>query len=524
MYTIGDLSRMNALRCPQKIAIRLADDALTYLDLDSVSNRLAHRLAGEGIAGGDRVALLAFNCPEFAVVTQAVAKLGAILVPINVRLAAQEIRDLISHCMPRLLFVEAPFLDDARAACAGLAAPPALVTLRATGPTGLPDLRGLTQGAPDVFKGPPVDPGSCAAIMYTSGTTGRAKGVMISHEKYLRIFTAFGIEMEVREPDVVQLAVPLFHNGGFASVLGPALMVGASVVCHRGPFDPRTVLEDIAHHRVTLTHWVPTMLSILLPVLEEGGRDLSSLRVVHYGAMPISAELLARVRRALPHVSFFQGYGTTDAGLIACLRPEHMGAHPHATGRPVFNTLSRIVDDTGRDVAEGEVGEVIVHAGTSGMMGYWADEPATDAAIRDGWIHTGDIARRDTDGFFTLVERMNFLIISGGENIFPREVEEVLSTHPGIAEVAVFGVKDETFGEAVCAALVPAVPVPPTLEELRAWCDGRIARYKLPRHMLMLPALPRTALGKIAKGALMDLFRRHQNGTDPENAAPRAEP
>ncbi|MDQ0503619.1 class I adenylate-forming enzyme family protein [Xanthobacter agilis] len=523
MYTIGDISRMNACRCPEKVAIRLADHALTYRDLDTLSNRLANRLRGQGVTHGDRVALLAFNCPEFALVAQAVAKLGAILVPVNVRLAAREMRDLIAHCTPRLLFAEGPFISEARIACAGLAAPPALVSLRASAPTGLPDLRELTQDGPDAFDAPPVDPKSCAAIMYTSGTTGRAKGVMISHEKYLRIFTAFGIEMEVREPDVVQLAVPLFHNGGFASVLGPALMVGASVVCHRGAFDPRAVLEDIARHRITLTHWVPTMLSILLPVVESGGLDLSSLRVVHYGAMPIAAELLARARRALPHVSFFQGYGTTDAGLIACLRPEHAGDHPRATGRPVFNTLSRIVDDAGRDVAEGEAGEVIVHADTSGMMGYWADPAATRAAIRDGWIHTGDIARRDQDGFFTLVERMNFLIISGGENIFPREVEDLLIAHPGIAEVAVFGVKDETFGEVVCAALVPASTVPPTLEELRAWCDGRLARYKLPRHMLMLPALPRTALGKIAKGELMELFRRQHAGITPDHAAPRAD-
>lgn len=509
MRTLADFSRLNMVRCPEKIAVTLDSQRLSYRALDADSSRLAAALATSGIGVGDRVAVMAFNCPEFVVVFQAVAKLGAILVPINVRLSAAEIAAVAQHCRPKAVFIESPFWAEAATPLAAAGA--ALFLMRSDGSGPVADMTQMMAGQPAAFAGPAVEPSSCAAIMYTSGTTGRAKGVMISHEHYLRIFVAIAIEMEVRESDILQVAVPLFHNGGFASVLGPGLMLGAGIVCHRGSFDPALVLGDIARHRISVTHWVPTMLATVLPIAEQGGHDLSSLQRIHYGAMPISPSLLARARAAFPQAAFFQGYGTTDAGLIACLRPEHHHDHPGCTGRPVFNTRSRIVDSGGGEVAEGGIGEVVVDAATSGMMGYWGDETATRAAIRDGWIHTGDMARRDADGFFTLVERKNFMIISGGENIYPREVEDVLATHPDIAEVSVIGVKDAKFGEAVCAVVVAASGAAPSLEDIRAHCEGRIARYKFPRHLLLLPEMPRTAVGKIAKAALTEIFE-HQRG------------
>ncbi len=511
MRTLGDFSRLNARRCPGKIAVRMGDEALTFQDLDAFSTGLARSLIADGRGAGGRIAILSLNSPEFVIIAQGVAKAGGILVPINTRFVGAEIVGVLTHCGAGVLFVEPEFLPVLGDAVAGMANPPDIILIRSgrSGPDGPANLEDYIAASDCALSLPMVDPATAAAIMYTSGTTGAPKGVMVSHEKYLRIFLAIAIEMEVREPDVLQLAVPLFHNGGFASVLNPALMVGATVVCYRGSFDADRILSDVVRHGVTLTHWVPTMLAMVTPVAKSGKYDLGTLRKIHYGAMPIAPELLAEACTVFK-ADFFQGYGTTDAGLISCLRPEQHRYHPGMTGRPVFNTLSRIIDMGGNDVPVGAVGEIVVAVETSGMIGYWNDERATGDAIRDGWIYTGDMARQEEDGFFTIVERKNFMIISGGENIFPMEVEKVIVSHPQISEVAVFGMKDAKFGEVVCAAVVPVSGATVSLETIQDYCDGQIARYKIPRHLLVLDELPRTAIGKVAKGTLPALLSRYR--------------
>lgn len=514
MQTLGDFSRMNARRGPEKVAVRLDGETLTYRELDDMSNALGRALASGGIGTGDRVALLASNCPEFVVVSQAVAKIGAVLVPINTRFVADEVRYVLEHCEAEAFLVESEYAQTALAAVRGLANAPRLFLLRGgDGIDGTVSLASLIAGQPTETLPTSVDPASPAVIMYTSGTTGAPKGVLISHEKYMRIFLAVAVELDVREEDICQAAVPLFHNGGFATVLNPALMVGATVVCYRGSFDPEKVLSDIERHRITLVHWVPTMLAMVQPHAESGAHDLSSLKKIQFGAMPISPQVLAAARRTF-RADFYQGYGTTDAGKIACLRPSQFDQRSTMTGRPVFNTSMRIVDDNGRDVAVGEIGEIIVDAKTSGMIGYWKDEETTAKVMKNGWIHTGDMARQESAGFFSLVDRKGFMIISGGENIYPAEVEVAIASHPAVREVAVFGVSDSKFGEAVCAAVVPKPGATADLESLRAFCEGRISRYKLPRHLLVLDELPRTALGKIAKGLLKDMFAEQVLSTE----------
>lgn len=507
MRTIGDFSRMNARRCPDKAAVRMGDETLTYRELNRQSNRLGRALEASRIGIGDRIGILAFNCPEFVTISQAVAKIGAMLVPFSTRFVAEEIRQLIVDCEPKALFVEPSLFTAADAAIQGLSAPPRLILIRdeakAANATLLAD---FTNGQSDADIDCDVDPESAAAIMYTSGTTGAPKGVMISHEKYLRIFLAAVIEMDIDEAEVMQLAMPLFHNGGFASVLNPGLMIGATVVCYRGHFDPERICENIAQNRITMVHWVPTMIGMLLGHIGQTRHDLSGLKKIHYGAMPISPDMLAAAMQAFPKASFYQGYGTTDCGKLARLRPEDHDPKNHRTGRPVFNTSLRIVDGEGRDVPVGGIGEIIVDSRTSGMMGYWKNEEATRKVIRDGWIYSGDMARQDENGFFTLVDRKGFLIISGGENIFPREVELTIAKHPDVADVAVFGVPDPKFGETVCAAVVLRTGSQLDLDSIRAFCDGHISRYKLPRHLLLMDELPRTATGKVTKNILRDRF------------------
>jgi acyl-CoA synthetase (AMP-forming)/AMP-acid ligase II len=222
--------------------------------------------------------------------------------------------------------------------------------------------------------------------------------------------------------------------------------------------------------------------------------------------MPIMPAALNEVRRLFPAVGLYQIYATTDAGLVSFLRPEDHAEMSQTTGRPVFNTESRIVDESGDDVAVGAVGEIIVNLETSGMLYYWRNEAGTRSAVRHGWLYTGDLARRERDGYFTLVDRKNFMIISGGENIYPREVEEVISRHPAVKEVAVFGIPDDKYGETVCAAVSLRTGFSATADEIMSFCGGKIARYKRPRRVDFWHELPKTPVGKLAKTVLRDPY------------------
>jgi len=502
MFTIGHFSRFNAARFPAKPAIVLGERVLTFGELDSLSNELGRYLQFLGVQPGDRVGILSFNTPEFAVLIQAVAKIGAILTPFNMRHTAEEVAYQLGECTPKVVIVEnaaSELLNAARL----LAASTASVLI-------IEDCIVFDGGwrliAPEVFSAAAidldVDGHAPAAIMYTSGSTGRPKGVMTSHENYIRIFTAVVVDFEMSENDVVHVWLPFFHNGGFASVLCPALMVGATVVCGYGPFDAARVLTDIERHQVSLTHWVATMMERVVDEAERKSYQVSSLRRVHYGAMPTPPQLLARARAIFP-ARFFQFYATTDAGLVACQKIERDSVS--VGSRPVFNVLMRIVDDRGADVAPGEIGEIIVLSTTSGMLGYWNNPDMTARVIRGGWIYTGDMARKGENGVFTLVDRKDYLIISGGEKIAPAEVETVLGAHPAVREVAVIGIADPTFGQQVCALVSLNDGASLDIDALRAFCELRLARYKLPKKLVVVDALPRTTNGKIAKAQLASL-------------------
>jgi acyl-CoA synthetase (AMP-forming)/AMP-acid ligase II len=507
MRVIGDLARLNAQRYPAKTALVMGEASMTYAELEARSNRLAHGLIGRGVEPGDRVAILAYNRLDYAVVVQAVAKCGAILVPMNFRLAPPEIAQVLADAEPKLLFMEPGFqgaVDQARAA---VASPPDIVLLTDEGaPENRPSLEGLSGAQPATPPGVEVDPADPCVILYTSGTTGRPKGVLASHAMYFKMFCAQSIEARLIHDEVFLIAVPMFHAAGLNMCLNQSLFMGSTGVIHGGPFDPDVILGLIQRHRITLMVLVPTTLRLLAFHPRLSGYDTSSVRHIFYGSMPITPEVLERAFEAFPGVLFWQGYGSTECGMVGVLRAEDHPRYAQHTGRQALMTESRIVDDQGKDVAEGEVGEIIVRQAAMGMIGYWRNPEATAQAIRDGWIHSGDLARRDGEGLFTLVDRKSDVIISGGENIYPKEVEAVLGEHPAVREVAVFGIPDERFGEAVCAAVAfwPGQAAEP--EELRAFCAERIAGYKRPRRIDIHPeGLPRNASDKIQKALLRKL-------------------
>ena len=506
MRVIGDLSRLNARRYPDKPALKMDGEAMTYAQLDERSNRLANGLVGIGVGPGDRVAILSFNRLDFAVVVQAVAKCGAILVPMNFRFAAPEIAQVLQDAEPKVLFTEPRFGQAVDKAVADLAEPPQLVLLG--GPAGgAGTLEALSEGRSAVQPAIEVDPQDPCVILYTSGTTGRPKGVLASHALYFKMYAAQSIEARLIHEEVFLIAVPMFHAAGLNMALNQCLFMGSTGIIHGGPFDPEVILGLVAEHSITLAILVPTTLGILAFHPRLGEFDVSSLRHIFYGSMPITPRVLDRALEVFPDVLFFQGYGSTECGMVGVLRAEDHPALSQHTGRQAIYTESRIVDDEGRDVPVGGVGEIIVRQATMGMIGYWRNPAATAETIRDGWIYSGDLARVDPGGLFTLVDRRKDVIISGGENIYPKEVENVLAAHPAVREVAVFGIPDERYGETVCAAVAFFPGQSATTEELQAFCKERLASYKQPRKIDVHEALPRNSSDKVQKTVLRAAYR-----------------
>lgn len=506
MRVIGDLSRVNARRYPGKVALRHGERALSYGQLDERSNHLANALVASGVHPGDRVALLARNCLDFAVVTQGVAKTGAILVPLNFRLAAAEIANVLRDAAPVVLVTEADFAPALVQALAGLDSPPRAVLLDESADlAGAVTLDDWIEPYPGSQPRIDVDPASPCVIMYTSGTTGTPKGVLVSHEAYFRMYMATAIETRLSREDVFLMAVPMFHAAGMNMMLHQALFLGATGVIHRGSFDPEAIFQLIERHRLTMAVLVPTVVGILAQDPRRRDHDLSSLRTVFYGSMPMPPTVLEAALDAFPDVRFNQLYGSTESGMLGALTWEEHARHAHTTGREALLSEMRIVDEHGRDVRVGEVGEVIGRQ-QCGMLGYWRNEQATAETVREGWIHTGDLARRETEGFFTVVGRLKEMIISGGENIYPVEVERVLAEHPAIREVAVLGVGDRLYGESVCAAVVFRPGAQASVAELDEFCRSRLAGYKRPRRYEVLAALPRNASDKVQKHRLRAQF------------------
>ena len=509
MRLIGDLSRMNAIRYPDKAALIMEGVELSYKDLDRRSNALAHALRDSGVKPGDRVGLLSLNRLEYAIVTQGVAKCGAILVPMNFRFAAREIRYVLSDAEPVCLILEAAFLGVVEEALAGSSL--ALRRILVDAPAGDADsMAGMIQSAPDFDPALEVDPESPCVIMYTSGTTGFPKGVLVSHATYYRMYAAHTIEARLSHQEVFLMAVPLFHAAGMNMALHQSMYLGATGIVHRGRFEPELIMELIQRHRITLAILVPMTVSLLAHHPRLGDYDLSSLNKIFYGSAPITQDILRRAFEVFPGIAFTQFYGSTEGGMVGVLRSEDHARFSQTTGRQAILTESHIVRDDGEAAAVGETGEVIVRQATMGMISYWRNEAATRETIRDGWIYTGDLARVEEEGFFTVIDRRSDLIISGGENIYPREVEIVLAEHPAVREVAVYGVPHELYGQSVHAAVALWSGHAVEEQELIEFCRARIAAFKCPRRIEFHDNLPRNASDKIQK----NILRGNRKSTD----------
>lgn len=503
------LARMARSR-PHKLAYRFEGADLTFGRLDERVTRLANALADRGIRYGDRVATLMTNRLEVVETYLAAAKLGAVCVPVNFRLVPDEISYILGDSGASALVVDGGLADTAGAALRGLAADVVcLVTDPDTsleGPTAEMYETVLAQSSPE----PPevvvseMDP---AFIMYTSGTTGRPKGAVLSHFNLLmNTYHMLGY-MGISGSDEVWLSgLPLFHIGGLNGILPYLLLGGTTVMLPSGRFDAEEVVDVMEKERVTGCYFVPTQWQQICAVPDVKDRHLT-LRRISWGASVAPPSVLQAMAETFPGVPNFNAFGQTEMSSVTCVllgrdAVRKMGS----VGQPVGNVEVRIVDTEMLDVSEGEIGE-IVYRGPTVMQGYWNNPEATAEAFAGGWFHSGDLVRRDDEGYIYVVDRKKDMIISGGENIYCAEVEAVIDAHPGVAEVALIGVYDPRWVETPVAVVVPAdADNPPSTDEIISWCRLRLASYKKPTAVVLVDALPRNASGKVLKTQLRDTF------------------
>lgn len=498
MTSLAQVLAGTASRVPDRIAVRFGSKILTYGELDAAVNRLARALFDRGLRKGDRLVLLAGNSDAFVIALYAGLRLGAIVVPVNPRSAPPEIDHFVTDSQARLLLFDPELVDNALA-WQQLTQSPDEISLLALGEAGGFD-DALASSAGQSAKPVEVEVAEDddAVIIYTSGTTGRPKGALFDQHRILWVGINTALGLGLREGERMLHAAPLYHSASLNMLVFGGMMYGATHVILPG-FDPETVLEAIERERPTFFLGVPTMYTLLLRSPSMATRDLSSLRVCLYGAAPMPATTAEALVEALPGATIIQACGQTETGPGGILlQHDEVLAKPSASGRSALaNTEVRVVDLDGDDVAPGGVGEMIMRGETM-MKGYWGNPEATADTVRDGWVHTGDLANVDEDGYITIVDRLKDLIITGGRNVYSAEVENALSGHPGVGDIAVVGRPDENYGENVVAIVTPREGATITLEDLREYGTKYLSSYKLPRE-LIIDEIPRNPSGKILK-------------------------
>lgn len=495
MLNLSSLLEHSAQEHPERTAVVLGGTRLTYAELLARSQDVAARLRHHGIGRGDKVALSCPNVPDFPAAYFGILRTGAVVVPLNVLLRPQEV---------------AYHLTDSRARAFLCSEGTPELPLAQVGREGFDQVAGcehflLLEGAAGARPGaaPPTEAVATAAedtavILYTSGTTGRPKGAELTHRSLAMNAMVADRLFATAQDEVMLAALPLFHAFGQSAVMNMGLLRGATLVL-QPRFDAGEALALMRREGVTFFAGVPTMYWALLGTLgDQAPPERLSTAVSGGAALPV--EVLQRFGKAFG-VDVQEGYGLSETSPVACFNPPGLPPRPGSIGRPVWGVQMRLIDDSWRSVPGDGRGELAIR-GHNVMKGYYRRPGDTDSVIRDGWFRTGDIARRDADGYYYIVDRVKDLIIRGGFNVYPREIEEVLITHPAVSMAAVVGVPHPTHGEDVRAFVVPAPGTDLTEAELIAWCRERMAAYKYPRGVEFRESLPLTSTGKILKREL----------------------
>jgi fatty-acyl-CoA synthase len=510
-HTLGDVLWRSAARAPDKTALVDRDLRQSYAELDAAVNRVANALAGRGVSKGDRIALLSHNNHAYVVACFALARLGAITVPVNFMLGAGEVAYILGHAGATGLIVEDALLPVAEEAVKVAEVTGSLTVRGVIGDAGADATGGwepfdewAAHGdgtPPDV----PIEDDDVLQLMYTSGTESRPKGTMMTSRSLISQYVSCIVNGRYADSDVEIHALPLFHVAAQHCFLVPSLYIGATNIILDGP-DPATILATIERERVTKLFCPPTVWIALLRHPDFDGTDLSSLRKGYYGASIMPVEVIRELSSRLPDIGLFNYYGQTETSALALvLPPEDQLTKPGSAGRAAINVETVLVGSDGRRVPPGVEGE-IVHRTPHATAGYWNDPEKTAEAFTGDWFHSGDLGVMDEDGYISVVDRLKDMIKTGGENVASREVEEVIYQHPAVAEAAVFGIPHARWIEAVTAAVVlrPGETLDPA--ELVGFCRDRLAGYKTPKHIAIVDGLPKNASGKILKRELRTEF------------------
>jgi len=501
-FNLATILRESARANPDKAVLRAHGMSMTYAQLDDQSNRFAAGLHAAGLGRGDVVAVQLPNIAEFPIAYFGILKAGMTMMPLNPLLKAGEVSYHLADSGARLLVVHALFLEEASKAAGEV--PLVVVPLPGTeAPEGVTPFVELLDEHPDDPVGGDITPTAAedtAVLIYTSGTTGKPKGAELTHFQMYIGCTVAGEVFGMRRDDVVLAVLPFFHVFGLSAVLNLSIRYGASLsVVPR--FEAGPVLDALEADRVTVLPGVPTMLQALMA---EGtsGRDLSALRVAVVGGASMPGDVMKAFEDMFA-ITVLEGYGLSETASICTFNRSAEHRKLLSIGLPQWGVEMRIVDEQDRPLAPGpeNVGEIVVR-GHNVMKGYIGRPEETAQALRNGWLHTGDLGYVDEDGYYFVVDRIKDLVIRGGFNVYPREIEEVLYGHPDVAEVAVIGKPDERLGEEVVAAVALKPGAAVTAEELIEFSKERLASYKYPREVRFLESLPKGATGKILKAEL----------------------
>lgn len=517
LLTVAEIVAAHARASPDRIAARDSRRTLTFAQWNDRARRLANALLALGLRPGDRVALLAYNRLEWMELYVGLANAGLVAVPINFRLVAPEIEYIVTDCAARAIVVEDALLERVEPIRERLPLLPGacIVISSAPPPSGWTSFEALIDGAPSHASDVPVKPADRWALMYTSGTTGRPKGAIRSHRGSALISLVTALDMGLTRDDTALLVMPMCHANSLYFAFTFTYLGAPCVVDDRRHFDAEALLRTLAEERVTFTSLVPTHYIMLLALPDDVKRryDVSRVRKLMISSAPARRETKLAIMQQFPNSELYELYGSTEAGWVTLLRPAEQLTKLGSVGREWTGSGAiRLLDAHGYEVADGEVGELFSRTPYV-FDGYWNNAAKTAEAFRGAWCSVGDLAWRDRDGFYHLADRKSNMIISGGENIYPSEVESLLAAHPAVQDVAVVGLPDEKWGESVAAVIVRRQGATETEADLLDWCRDRIAGYKRPRHVVFIDesAMPRTATGKIQHRVLRDRLAAARN-------------
>ncbi|MBT4638788.1 MAG: long-chain-fatty-acid--CoA ligase [Deltaproteobacteria bacterium] len=507
---VNDLLRRGVKLYPDRGVMRYQDKDMSYRELNLRVNRLAGSMLKMGIRQGDRIAILAANSNAYLEVCLACGKIGVVFIPLNARLKGDELKYIIKHGKAKALFTIPPFVELVASMKGELPIVEHFICIGQPA-EGYGDYEALLSESTEMEPDVQVTESDVFCQMYTSGTTGLPKGAMLTHRNLLSVATACCLEHDIKAGDKYLMVMPLFHVGGLVPALS-ALIVGAKLFVYP-TFDPQEVLRAISENKITHAALVAAMILFVLSVPDAGSHDFSKLKYIVYGGSPISPDLLKQAMTVFK-CDFIQGYGLTEAASFATLlRPEDhvLDGTPEqlkrltSAGKEMLGIEVKVVDEQGEEVKAGDLGEIIIK-GENNMLGYWEQPEETTEALRNGWFYSGDMGTVDDEGYIFILERKKDMIISGGENIYSREIEDVLASHPAVAEGSIIGVPDEVWGESVKAVIVVKEGESVTEQEIIDFCASKLAGYKKPKSVDILTELPRTPAGKVLKRLLRDPY------------------